>query len=81
MAFLHHLDSAERGGGSEEDEGEEGRTLTLKFVLDIRYFFFYGDEAFYFLINKPMATVQSLPMYTYCTVQYSIKKNVRKCKK
>jgi hypothetical protein len=36
MAFLHHLDTAERGGGSEEDEGEEGRTLTLKFVLDIR---------------------------------------------
>jgi hypothetical protein len=35
MAFLHHLDCAERGG-SEEDEGEEGRTLTLKFVLDIR---------------------------------------------
>jgi hypothetical protein len=36
MAFLHHLDSAEGGGGSEQEEGEEGRTLTLKFVLDIR---------------------------------------------
>jgi hypothetical protein len=48
MAFLQHLDTAERGGGSEEDEGEEGRTLTLKFVLDIRYLIFnlIGDEAF-----------------------------------